>query len=482
MRNTIQVLRLMIVSLAMFCLVPAEAQIGSWFGKAVRGLTKSGEKAIAEGVEEGAEQVLKKGSRRSGTALVPNAGRSAGAGKGLTRAGRALSPVQAQAFEQLLKHLGPEAVETATRLAVQYSDDGVRVMNKLGRRGRYYLEAHGPSVSQGLRAATKMGQGERYLELLARYGDRFINHLDQHKLLYAGGTAFAVFLANPQPFVDSALDVTKKTVDTVVVPTAREVILPVTKEVLQTGSLTTLSSLELVLQTLGGFGLLSILLALLVLRYGVRFARDLIAAMNPRREMPESARQLNRSGPETGEPSSEPSDLDKPPATDTIESTSGAGTSDANMAAAPNEPSPRRSTATGVALVILVSLLVTDVPIQAGVPVVLTPMPPMVGRAKLVKTVIQALWQVRQVTNALRPHAEKAVKWVEKCVLKAPPPVLPNPLITILVEIAVWVVADRTLGGDGPEAPPPPLQWPEALPQTGAWTPPQHVLDQLPEF
>jgi hypothetical protein len=53
------------------------------------------------------------------------------------------------------------------------------------------------------------------LGVVGRYGDRAIDFVWRNKLALSGGTALAVFVANPEPFLDGTRQLVENTVETV---------------------------------------------------------------------------------------------------------------------------------------------------------------------------------------------------------------------------------------------------------------------------
>ncbi len=473
--------------------LPHNALASGALTTAARGLVKSGEKLLAEGAEEGLEQAARRGTPQAARALATTVERAAAPSLRFSNVARTLAPAQLRVVERLLTQFGPEAIEASARLATAYGDDAVRVVQALGRRGRYYLEVHGKTVTQGLRLANKAGHGERYLALLARYGDRFVKHLDQHKLLYGGGAALTAFLVNPEPFVDATGKLAGTVAEKVVVPVGREIAVPVAKETLETGSRTVISGLELVLKTLGGFGLFSILACALLFRYGLRaigeFLRDRDEARATLRAG-ECASTETSPGSVSGEDSSAGIHGAMPSAT--LEST--------GNKSEPANDKTNGVAAKGIAAGLLVGWLLLASPVEAALPVAasvvtMPPAGPVVANAIISPQNLRMITKVlRQAVKFSKKAAECYVKYkpmvqpvlerMTTAVKKLPtrtPPVTPDNLVWFLAEVVTFVVLDRAI--TGPEVPiPAPLEWPKELPNTSEWEPPRDLLEQLPEF
>ncbi|NLI76506.1 MAG: hypothetical protein GX442_08695 [Candidatus Riflebacteria bacterium] len=191
----------------------------------------------------------------------------------LTRAGLKVPPARlpavTQAVIRLEEILGRACAREAVALGSAWTSTAVDVCARLGQRGVYYLERHGPRLDTWYRAAQTAGRPVEFLETLARYGDRFITHLDQHKALYAGGAALAAFLADPEPVFQGAGVITEKVVSGAVEPIARTMI--------QTGGQVAGGAITQVIDTLGGRTLFLILFLLGLPWYLPRLVRRLWA-------------------------------------------------------------------------------------------------------------------------------------------------------------------------------------------------------------
>jgi hypothetical protein len=115
-----------------------------------------------------------------------------------------------EATEAMIKH--PEIAEP---VVAAYGKAGAKAMSEVG-------------VENGRRLATmvdtgdlaKIGRGEELLDVVGRYGDRGMDFIYKHRKVLAGTAVLTAFLANPQPYIDGTLDLTKLALENVAKPIA----------------------------------------------------------------------------------------------------------------------------------------------------------------------------------------------------------------------------------------------------------------------
>jgi len=116
--------------------------------------------------------------------------------------------------------------KVSSPLIKQYGADAAKITQQLNAKGQYFLHRHGDKLISQLQGAQKLGLENKYLEGIALYGDRFINHINEHKLLYAGGAVLTSFINNPQPYLESATrlgtEVARETLPRVIEKTVSE--------------------------------------------------------------------------------------------------------------------------------------------------------------------------------------------------------------------------------------------------------------------
>ncbi len=226
----------------------------------------------------------------------------------LTRAGLQVPPARlpavTRAVIRLEEILGRACAREAVTLGSAWTSTAVDVCARLGQRGVYYLERHGPRLDTWYRAAQAAGRPVEFLETLARYGDRFIAHLDQHKALYAGGAALAAFLANPEPVFQGVGVITEQVVSGAVEPIARTTI--------QTGGQVAGGAVTQVIDALGGRTLFLILFLLGLPWYLPRLVRRLWALAVDLRTQPPA--QTGIAVPPAGQQGPAGVDAPRPPA------------------------------------------------------------------------------------------------------------------------------------------------------------------------
>ncbi|MBF0503082.1 MAG: hypothetical protein HQM09_23345 [Candidatus Riflebacteria bacterium] len=187
---------------------------------------------------------------------------------------RRCPPQLVPAAGKIVRKLGPAFADDAVKVTGQFGDDAAVVIDKMGSRGMYYLLNNGDKVVKGFRSAGAIGKGEQYLELLAKYGDRFIRHIDSHKLLYGGGTTLAVVLSNPKPYLDAG-DKTVRTVSSeAIVPVAREAVVPIVTSTLSKCIDGGVSLFQKSMDIVGTNGVLAVLILVIMMKWGVRWTLE----------------------------------------------------------------------------------------------------------------------------------------------------------------------------------------------------------------
>ena len=155
-----------------------------------------------------------------------------------------------QLIRRFSKEVADEGVEKLTTrvqaVLVQSGDDALRAIEKGGPRALRILEGSGADAAISARLLSKYGDeaigalenpvrlgmvrqfgqeaGEvlikhgvvaEKLGVVGRYGDRAMDFVWRNKLALTAGTALAVFVADPEPFLDGTRQLVENTVDTV---------------------------------------------------------------------------------------------------------------------------------------------------------------------------------------------------------------------------------------------------------------------------
>jgi len=95
----------------------------------------------------------------------------------------------------------------------QFGAPAVRALRGVGPQGGRRLAM---MLSDGELA--KIGRTPELLDVVARYGDRAMEFIWKHKFTLAGTATIAVFLANPEPFISGARDITQIAAENAVKP------------------------------------------------------------------------------------------------------------------------------------------------------------------------------------------------------------------------------------------------------------------------
>ncbi|MCS7269503.1 MAG: hypothetical protein NZ703_00305 [Gemmataceae bacterium] len=167
----------------------------------------------------------------------------------------ALKKVGPQAFElveqagshapaaiKLMARRGGDAVWIVAKnnrmaLFVKYGDDAAESMIKHGEIAEPLLEAFGKSAARALNAVSgqnarrlsmmqqsgelaRIGRTSELLEVIGRYGDRAADFIWKHKGSLAVASVLAAFLADPEPFINGVVDISKLAAENVAKPMA----------------------------------------------------------------------------------------------------------------------------------------------------------------------------------------------------------------------------------------------------------------------
>lgn len=118
---------------------------------------------------------------------------------------------------------------------VKYGDDAGEAMMKHGEIAEPLLEAAGKSAAGALKAVStqngrrlaimqsdgelaRIGRTPELLDVVAKYGDRAMEFVWKNRRPLAVTAALAAFLANPEPFIDGRVDITKVVAENAVNP------------------------------------------------------------------------------------------------------------------------------------------------------------------------------------------------------------------------------------------------------------------------
>lgn len=132
-------------------------------------------------------------------------------------------------------------VAKPNRLAifVKYGDDAAEAMIKHGEIADPLLQSLGKPAAGALKAVSpqagrrlailaeggelaQMGRTPELLDVVGKYGDRAMDFVWRNKGSLTVTAALAAFLADPQPFIDGTVDITRIAADSTVKPLAAE--------------------------------------------------------------------------------------------------------------------------------------------------------------------------------------------------------------------------------------------------------------------
>lgn len=192
-----------------------------------------------EVAEEGVEKLSKKMAglaAKHGDEVVSAAFTKIGprAGKLVSEAGE-----QADVALRMLARHGDEGIALATRpsslkLISKFGDDGADALLRHGTVGEQligeFAEGGVKALNQvtaqnGRRLAMLAGDGvvkPQLIDVVCRHGDRACEFIWKNKGALAAGTTMAVFLANPEQFLDGTVQLTEIVADAAIRPLAEE--------------------------------------------------------------------------------------------------------------------------------------------------------------------------------------------------------------------------------------------------------------------
>lgn len=192
-----------------------------------------------EVAEEGIEKLSKKMAglaAKHGDEVVSAAFSKVGprAGKLVSEAGE-----QADVALRMLARHGDEGIGLVTRPASlrmisQFGDDGADAILRHGAIGEQLIgefaeggvkALNNVTAQNGRRLAMLAGDGALkppLIDVICSHGDRACEFIWKNKGALAAGTTLAVFLANPEPFLDGTVQLTEIVADTAVRPLAEE--------------------------------------------------------------------------------------------------------------------------------------------------------------------------------------------------------------------------------------------------------------------
>ena len=146
---------------------------------------------------------------------------------------------------RLLARYGDDAVWVAgnkSRLALfaKYGDEAAEAMIKQGKIAEPLIESMGEPAASALKAVStqngrrlammadegslaKIGRTDELLAAVGKFGDRGMNFVWRNKGSLAVAATLAAFLANPEPFIDGTVDLTKAATENVAKPLAAEI-------------------------------------------------------------------------------------------------------------------------------------------------------------------------------------------------------------------------------------------------------------------
>jgi hypothetical protein len=146
---------------------------------------------------------------------------------------------------KLLARYGDEAVWVVgkkNRLAIfaKYGDDAAEAMMKQGQIAEPLIESLGTPAASALKTVStqngrrlammvdegtlaKIGRTDELLGVIGKYGDRGMNFVWRNKGTLAVAATLAAFLANPEPFIDGTVELTKAAAESVGKPLANEI-------------------------------------------------------------------------------------------------------------------------------------------------------------------------------------------------------------------------------------------------------------------
>ncbi len=145
---------------------------------------------------------------------------------------------------KLLARFGDEAIwvvgkKNRMAIFIKYGDNAAEAMMKQGQIAEPLISSFGEPAIGALKAIStrngrrlaimaddgtlnKMGRTDEVLAVAGKYGDRAMEFIWKNKGGLAVATTMAAFLANPQPFIDGTVELTKAVSENIVKPVATE--------------------------------------------------------------------------------------------------------------------------------------------------------------------------------------------------------------------------------------------------------------------
>jgi hypothetical protein len=117
-----------------------------------------------------------------------------------------------EAAAVLVKHSGGIAEPLIERCGAP----AIKALQEVGPQGGRRLAM---LLSEGGELA-QVGRTPELLNVVGRYGDRAMDFIFKHRFVLAGGATLGVFLANPEPFLSGARDITQIVAENAVKPIA----------------------------------------------------------------------------------------------------------------------------------------------------------------------------------------------------------------------------------------------------------------------
>ncbi len=146
---------------------------------------------------------------------------------------------------KLLARYGDDAIWVVAKknrmaIFIKYGDDGAEAMMKHGENAECLINSLGKPATLALKdistqngrrlgimaedaTLAKIGKTDELLAVIAKYGDGAMDFIWKNKGALTVAATLTAFLANPQPFIDGTVDISKTTVESVAKPVAMEI-------------------------------------------------------------------------------------------------------------------------------------------------------------------------------------------------------------------------------------------------------------------
>lgn len=239
---------LVALCISIFNAIPAQAGIKSEaLESAVRYVMKQFDKEVVKELGEGGAAVLARKTEELATRYGEREALDAVQKVG-PRVFRLVDGAGTEGGREALRVLarkGEEGVWVVTRresldLAKRYGDDAADAMIKHKEIAEPLIAVHGKSAASALTALegksarqlammeeagelARLGQTDKVLETVGKYGDGAMNFIWRNKGALATAAALTAFLADPQPFIDGTRQLAEVTGDALVKPLAQTV-------------------------------------------------------------------------------------------------------------------------------------------------------------------------------------------------------------------------------------------------------------------